>query len=84
MVAIDNIPNDNSLYRILIKYNQPELPFPELLRMEAGVQGITFLKDVPVRYELWRQLNGFPPDFYEDDIKKNESKFKPPVKALAK
>lgn len=84
VVAIDNIPNDNSLYRILIKSNQPELPFPELLRVGAGVQGIALLEDVPVWYELWRQLNGFPPDFYEDDIKKNESKFKPPVKAVAK
>lgn len=84
VIAIDNIPNDNSMYRILIKSNQPDLQFPELLRVGAGVQGIALLEDVPVWYELWRQLNGFPPDFYENDIKKNESKFKPPVKAVAK
>ena len=84
VIAIDNIPNDNSMYRILVKSNQPDLPFPELLRVGAGVQGIALLQDVPVWYELWRQLNGFPPDFYENDIKKNESKFKPPVKSIAK
>jgi len=84
VIAIDNIPNENSMYRILIKSNQPDLPFPELLRVGAGVQGIALLKDVPVWYELWRQLNGFPADFYENDIKKNESKFKPPVKSVAK
>ncbi len=84
VVAIDNIPNDNSMYRIMIKSNQPDLPFPDLLRVGAGVQGIALLKDVPVWYEVWRQLNGFPPDFYENDIKKNESKFKPPVKSVAK
>ncbi|MFK8006990.1 MAG: HlyD family secretion protein [Saprospiraceae bacterium] len=84
VIAIDNIPNDNSMYRILIKSNQPDLSFPELLRVGAGVQGIALLEDVPVWYELWRQLNGFPPDFYENDIKKNESKFKPPVKSVAK
>ncbi len=84
VVAIDNIPNDNSMYRILVKSNQPDLTFPELLRVGAGVQGIALLHDVPVWYELWRQLNGFPPDFYENDIKKNESKFKPPVKSVAK
>ena len=84
VIAIDNIPNDNSMYRILVKSNQPDLQFPELLRVGAGVQGIALLHDVPVWYELWRQLNGFPPDFYENDIKKNESKFKPPVKSVAK
>ena len=84
VVAIDNIPNDNSMYRILVKSNKPEVQFPELLRVGAGVQGIALLEDVPVWYELWRQLNGFPADFYENDIKKNESKFKPPVKSVAK
>jgi len=84
VIAIDNIPNDNSMYRILVKSNQPDLPFPELLRVGAGVQGIALLRDVPMWYEIWRQLNGFPADFYENDIKKNESKFKPPVKAVAK
>ncbi len=84
VIAIDNIPNDNSMYRILIKSNQPDLPFPDLLRVGAGAQGIALLNDVPVWYELWRQLNGFPPDFYENDIKKNDPKFKPPVKSVAK
>ncbi len=84
VIAIDNIPNDNSMYRILVQSNQEEMPFPELLRVGAGVKGIALLQDVPVWYELWRQLNGFPADFYEDDIKKNEGKFKPPVKAVAK
>ena len=84
VIAIDNIPNDNSMYRILVKSNQPDVQFPELLRVGAGTKGIALLHDVPVWYELWRQLNGFPPDFYENDIKKNESKFKPPVKSVAK
>ena len=84
VVAIDNIPNEDSLYRILVKSNQPEMPFPELLRVGAGVQGIAMLKDVPVWYEVWRQLNGFPADFYQEGFDKNMSKFKPPVKSVAK
>lgn len=84
VVAIDNIPNDKSMYRILIKSNQLDLPFPELLRVGAGVQGIALLKDVPVWYEVWRQLNGFPADFYENDLEKKKSDFKPPVKSIAK
>jgi multidrug resistance efflux pump len=84
VVAIDNIPNENSQYRLLVKSNQPDSPFPDLLRIGAGVQGIALLKDVPVWYEIWRQLNGFPADFYQDDMNENKSKFKPPVKSVAK
>jgi hypothetical protein len=39
------------------------------------------LNDVPIWYELWRQLNGFPPDYYRGtshmemiDTKKMEKK----------
>lgn len=84
VVALDNIPNDNNMYRIMVRSNNDEQPFPELLRVGAGVQGIMLLKDVPVWYEVWRQLNGFPADFYQDDLMKNDSKFKPPVKSVAK
>ncbi len=84
ITAIDNIPNDKNQYRILVKSADPEKPFPDLLRVGAGAQGIALLKDVPVWYEIWRQLNGFPADFYEDNVNMKEDKFKPPVKAVAK
>lgn len=84
VVAMDNIPNKNNEYRLLVKSNQPDQPFPEILRLGTGVQGIALLTDVPVWYEIWRQLNGFPADFYEDDNNKIDTKFKPPVKAVAK
>lgn len=85
VVAIDNIPNLESKYRILVKSSDPDKPFPELLRVGAGAKGIAMLNDVPVWYEIWRQLNGFPADFYEDNAAKKEGNtFKPPVKAVAK
>ena len=84
VAAIDNSPNGENLYRILIKSDDSEKPFPQLLRVGAGSQGIALLNDVPVWYEIWRQLNGFPADFYETDMPKLEEKFKPPVKAVAK
>jgi len=84
VVAIDNIPNENDRYRILIRSNDEEKPFPDQLRVGAGAQGIALLNDVPVWYEAWRQLNGFPADFYENDNMKEDYKFKPPVKAVAK
>ncbi|MEO1518135.1 MAG: HlyD family efflux transporter periplasmic adaptor subunit [Bacteroidota bacterium] len=84
IVAIDNIPNDNNNYRVLVQAREEEKPFPNLLRVGAGAQGIALLQDVPVWYELWRQLNGFPADFYQNDIEEQEAKFKPPVKSVLK
>ncbi len=84
VTAIDFVPNSDHKYRIMVKAKEGAEPFPELLRIGSGAQGVALLKDVPVWYEIWRQLNGFPADFYESDIEKNETKFKPPVKAVAK
>jgi hypothetical protein len=30
------------------------------------------LKEVQIWYEIWRQLNGFPPDFYTDETQEEE------------
>ncbi|MEM9885243.1 MAG: HlyD family efflux transporter periplasmic adaptor subunit [Bacteroidota bacterium] len=85
VVAIDNIPSKDNKYRILISPNNPEKKWPKLLRVGSGAQGIALLNNVPLWYEVWRQLNGFPPDFYDDPLsKKDDDKFKPPVKAVAK
>jgi hypothetical protein len=34
--------------------------------MGGGARGIALLNTVPLWYEMWRVLNGFPPDLYED------------------
>ena len=39
--------------------------WPDALRVGGGTNNMMLLKEVPVWYELWRQLNGFPPDFYK-------------------
>jgi adhesin transport system membrane fusion protein len=41
------------------------LPWPESLRIGGGAYAMSLLKDVPVYYEMWRQINGFPPDYYK-------------------
>jgi len=38
--------------------------WPDALRVGSGANGFALLKDVPIWYELWRRLNGFPPDYY--------------------
>lgn len=62
--AIDNFISTNGKYRMLVIPDPSELPWPEALRVGTGANGIALLKDVPIWYELWRQLNGFPPDYY--------------------
>ncbi len=70
IVAIDNFISDNGRYRIVVKPKDDlNLQWPKLLRVGSGAKGIALLKDVPVWYELWRQLNGFPPDFYHAEKK---------------
>lgn len=63
--AIDNVTSANGLYRVLATPDTSEVAWPEALRPGSGASAIALLKDVPIWYELWRQLNGFPPEFYK-------------------
>ncbi len=67
VTAIDRVISDNDMYRILIKPDPNDKDWPSLLRPGSGAKGIFLLNDVPVWYEIWRQLNAFPPDFYQVD-----------------
>ncbi|MEL6658290.1 MAG: biotin/lipoyl-binding protein [Bacteroidota bacterium] len=84
VVAIDNNIDKNGRYRILVGPNGDDREWPEALRPGSGVQGIALLGHVRVWYELWRQLNGFPPDYYgvEDAMKEEEKKQDAPIKSL--
>jgi len=62
--AIDNFTSTNNMYRILVVPDPDEEPWPDALRLGSGADGIALLNDVPVWYEIWRQMNGFPADFY--------------------
>jgi adhesin transport system membrane fusion protein len=81
VVAIDNTISTNGKYRILVGPDQQEDPWPKALRPGSGAEGIALLNDVPVWYELWRQLNGFPPDFYDEEVIESP-KLKAPAKSL--
>lgn len=85
IIAIDNVANENSLYRILISPSEsPDAkPWPKSLRVGTGANTLIMLNDVPLWYEFWRQLNGFPPDFY-DETKVEGVKMKAPIKHLKK
>lgn len=85
--VIDFIDSDDGKYRILVTPAENE-PWPEQLRAGSGVYGWVMLDDVPVWYEIWRQLNGFPPSLYEkpegDDKEKKEKKSDKKIKIKVK
>jgi membrane fusion protein, adhesin transport system len=64
ITAIDNYISDNGMYRVLVTPDPGDHEWPGGLRVGSGAVGMTLLNDVAIWYELWRQLNGFPPDFY--------------------
>ncbi|MBL7471695.1 HlyD family secretion protein [Robertkochia sediminum] len=65
VVAIENYISTNGKYRILIAPDPEDHPWPEEIRAGSGAQTIALLEDVPIWFELWRQLNGFPPNYYQ-------------------
>jgi hypothetical protein len=48
--------------------------WPAAIRQGSGVFGWVMLSDVPIWYELWRQLNGFPPNLNQSEIDKITTK----------
>jgi multidrug resistance efflux pump len=61
--AVDKVNSTNGLFRVLVVPDPQDDEWPELVRAGGGVYGWAMLKTVRVWYELWRQFNGFPPDF---------------------
>ncbi|MCT4647409.1 MAG: HlyD family secretion protein [Carboxylicivirga sp.] len=82
IVAIDQFISQNGYYRVLISPDETEKQWPEQLRVGAGAEAFILLNEVPVWYEIWRQLNGFPPNFYQANKGINSLKLKPPIKSI--
>lgn len=65
IVAIENFISENGKYRILIAPDSADNKWPKQLSIGAGAKTIALLHNVPVWFELWRTLNGFPPNYYK-------------------
>ncbi len=65
VAAIENSVSSNGKFRILVMEDPAEKKWPSQLRMGGAAQGIGLLKDVSIWYELWRNINGFPPEYYQ-------------------
>ena len=77
VVSVDQVINQKGKYRVILAPDPDEGPWPRPISIGSGALGILLLKDVPLGYELWRQLNGFPPEFYtEEDLNKDSGEEK--------
>lgn len=65
IVAVETYISDNGKFRVLIAPDEEDQPWPKQISMGSGAQTLALLNNVPVWFELWRTLNGFPPNFYQ-------------------
>lgn len=73
VVAVESDVNENGMFKVLVTEDPEKAPWPKELKMGTGASGIALLKDVPIWYELWRNINSFPPDYYKPGDKKTEA-----------
>jgi multidrug resistance efflux pump len=63
--VIDYVNSKPGEFRLLVVPDRSDDQWPSQLRVGSGIKAWVMLDDVPVWYEIWRQLNGFPPSLYE-------------------
>jgi multidrug resistance efflux pump len=59
---IDAVQSENGLFRVLVSPDPAEDRWPDQIKIGSGVYAWAMLDNVPVWYEICRQLNGFPPN----------------------
>ena len=64
VAMVESAVSDNGKFRVLVAEDSTYRKWPPQLKIGTGAQGFALLKDVPIWYELWRNINGFPPDYY--------------------
>ena len=74
--VIDYVNSKPGEFRILVIPDKSDEKWPKQIRNGSGTQGWVMLDDVPVWYEIWRQLNGFPPSLYEEPFDEYHEKNK--------
>ena len=75
VAAIESSVSANGKFRILVTEDPKDKPWPKQLSIGGGANGIALLKDVSIWYELWRNINGFPPEYYQSEYaKENKEK----------
>lgn len=66
VAIIDRVESKNGMFRIIVKPDLNDETWPSLLRIGSAAKGWIMLNDVPIWYEIWRNMNGFPATMYEE------------------
>ena len=74
VIAIENFISPNGKYRVLIAPDPKQPKWPTQLSIGSGAKTIALLDNVPIWFEIWRSLNGFPKNYYVQPENKAESK----------
>ena len=68
VIAVETNRNANGKFRVLLIEDPEDRKWPPGMRIGNGALSFALLRDVPVWYELWRNINGFPPEFYQPEV----------------
>lgn len=60
---IEPIADHNGRFRVWVREDKNDIAWPNMqyARLDSRVRGWILLEEVPLFYEMWRQLNNFPP-----------------------
>lgn len=73
VTAIDSAISENGKFRIIVKKAEGEnWPDQKFLRHGTKAYGWVLLNNVKLGYELWRQINSFPPEFDQKNKSDNQ------------
>ena len=64
VLSVQNTVDESGYFKAIVVEDRAYRPWPTTLKMGTGAQGIALLNDVPIWYEIWRNINGFPADYY--------------------
>ena len=80
VASIDPTDDGKGKFRVLVRPDPDDRPWPgqELLRQGVRANGWVLLNEVTLGYEVWRQLNGFPPAFSDGKGDADDEKIKKP------
>jgi multidrug resistance efflux pump len=66
--VIDYVSAQPGEFRVLVVPDANDDSWPSQLRIGSGTKSWIMLDNVPIWYELWRQINGFPPSLYREPL----------------
>ncbi len=74
--VVDSTDDGQGKFRVLVLPDPDEPPWPNELILRQGVRanGWVLLNEVSLGWEVWRQMNGFPPVVAMDEPKKDGEK----------